>query len=380
MSRWYVKLFAFLVFSLLLSWTVGSITQAQQDVLPPGPPEEKTVYDEWVAKLEIPVVEGVAIEDLRKVEVKPGQETGGGAAYFRLAGSQFIDARVHEIPAGGSLNAERHLFEENIYILEGPGYTMLQQEGRRPQRIDWQRDTAFSIPLNTRHQHFNEDDSRPARFLATTNFPFTLNTYQNDEFITSVEYAFRDRYNAEEDFLKLDEYLGGREHIMNVVPNVRDIKLHLYERRGVGATAIVYLAAGQTVMSSGGISEIPVGRYHKAHAHLNEAIIYIADGEGYSVVWKKRGDFKNGQKIDWKEGSLFGVPKYWFHQHFNTGEKPARFVKHVTARYLMRLGTRISSGDVPYEEEDPAIEELYRKSSKVIDPVMEEFWQKRKRQ
>ena len=376
-SRWSVEFFGFLVSSLLLSWTVGSITQAQ-DVLPPGPVEQTTVYDEWVARLEIPVIEGVAVEDLRKVELKAWQETGGRAAYFRLAGSQFIDARVHEIPAGGSLKAERHLYEENIYILEGKGYTILQQERRRRQRIDWQRDTAFAIPLNVSHQHFNSDDNSAARFLAITNFPFTLNTYENAEFIQSVGYAFRDRYDAEEDSLRLNKHLGGREQRMNVIPNLKESKLYVWERRGVGATSMNVRMGGNRMIMGAGISEIPVGRYHRAHAHLNEAIIYIADGEGYSLLWKKREDFKNRQKLDWKAGSLLAVPKYWYHQHFNTGEKPARFVRNTTSGYLASIGTNIRSGDLAYEDEDPEVEKLFRSSSKVIDPVMEEIWKKRK--
>lgn len=376
MFRIPVKPFAVLLFSLLLSWTVGLFTEAQQGLLLPAPPEGKTVYDEWVAKLEIPVVEGVSIKDLRKVEVRPWQETGGRAAYFRLAGSQFIDARVHEIPAGGSLKAERHLHEENIFILAGKGYTVLQQEGRRPQQIDWQQDTAFSIPLNVRHQHFNEDNTKPARFFAITNFPFTFNTYENVEFIGAVQYPFRDRYNAEEEFLKLNKHLGGRQQAMNVIPNVKELELYLYESRGVGATSMNVSQAGNTMVGGAGLSEIPVGRYHRAHAHLNEAMIYIADGEGYSLLWKDKENFKNRQKLDWREGSLLGVPKLWYHQHFNIGDKPARFVRYTTNRYLARMGTNIESPDMPYEEEDPEVEEIYRNSSKVIDPVMEEIWQK----
>ncbi|MBI3940378.1 MAG: cupin domain-containing protein [Acidobacteria bacterium] len=342
----------------------------------PEAPNDKTPYDEWLEKLEIPVSQGLAVEDTRKIEVKPWKETGGLGAYFRLSGTQFLDARVEELPPGASLKGHRHLHEENIYILEGKGYTMLQQESRRPQKIEWQRDTAFSIPLNVFHQHVNTDAKNPARFLALTNFPFTLNTFGNPQFVGGVEYAFRDRYDAEENFTKLSTNQGGREQIMNVIPNVKQSVLYQYESRGVGATAMNVRLGGNQVLGGAGISEIPAGRYHRAHAHLNEAFIYITEGEGYSLIWED--DFKKRTKVDWKEGSLVGVPKYWYHQHFNIGEKPARFVRYTTSGYLSRLGTNFQTGDVPYEEENPEVEKLFRASSRVIDPVMEEIWKKKK--
>jgi len=341
-------------------------------------PDEKTPYDQWLEKLEIPLVQGAGVEDLREVEVKPWPKTGGLAGYFRLVDSQFMDARVHEIPAGKSLKAEKHLFEENLYILDGSGYTLLQQEGKRPQQIDWKRDTAFSIPLNTHHQHFNGDDSRPARFLAITNFPFTLNTYANVDFIEAVNYAFRDRYDAEEDYVKLNQHLGGRRQLMNVIPDVNALKMYWDGTRGAGFTTNNVSHRGESVIGGTGVSELAVGTYKKAHAHLNEAMIYIAKGEGYSVVWKNKNDFQSRKVVPWREGSLVGVPKFWYHHHFNTGNKPARFVKYTTNRYLAKLGTLVAD-QIEYEDEDPEIEELFRKSSPVIDPMMEEIWAKRKK-
>ena len=49
----------------------------------------------------------------------PWKRTGGNGAYIELKGMEgFTGMYVGEIPPGGALNAENHLYEELIYILQ----------------------------------------------------------------------------------------------------------------------------------------------------------------------------------------------------------------------------------------------------------------------
>ena len=65
------------------------------------------------------------------------------------------------------------------------------------------------------------------------------------------------------------------------------------------------------VLTPGGISQ--------KHGHVNEAIFYILDGEGYDV--------HDGKRADWKAGDIAIVPNSTVHQHFNRSkDKLARML------------------------------------------------------
>ena len=56
----------------------------------------------------------------------------------------------------------------------------------------------------------------------------------------------------------------------------------------------------------------PGGRSQK-HGHVNEALFYILDGEGY--------DIHDGKRHDWKAGDVCIVPNTCVHQHFNADDR-----------------------------------------------------------
>ena len=94
---------------------------------------------------------------------------GTGGAWFDLAGNRTIEAHISEISPGGHNKNHRHMNEAIIYILSGRGYSIIQEEGQEPMKIEWEEGDLLSPPLNAWHQHFNSDPEKPARYLAFTN-------------------------------------------------------------------------------------------------------------------------------------------------------------------------------------------------------------------
>ncbi len=321
-----------------------------------------TFYDEWVQSQGIPVIGGYAVEDLNTATVEPWERKGGKGAFVILEGAEgMADSYVCEIPPGGSLKPQKHLYEEMIYILSGRGATTLWWEGRGKQTFEWQTGSLFSPPLNVWHQHFNGHGDEPARYLAVTSAPLMLNLLHNREFIFNNDFAFTDRYVGEADYFSAANARlhPGRIWESNFIQDVRSHKLYEWKERGAGGTN-AHLELSNNTMAAH-ISEFPVGTYKKAHRHGPAAHVILISGEGYSLMWEEG---QPRMKVPWHAGSMFVPPNRWFHQHFNAGSTPARYlaVKWNSRKHSMGQGYRTSEdvktgGDqIEYGDQDPAIE------------------------
>lgn len=335
-----------------------------------------SLYDRWVQELQkkIPVIQDYQIDDLLTVPAHDWDEIGAPVTYIRFTDFQRKNALqreilVVEIPPGKSVKRHRHLYEEIQLVLSGRGYTELQQEGRRTQRLNWQEGSFFSMPLNAWHQHFNPGN-QPARILYITTAPVIINTVGNREAAYASGYVFRDRYDAQEDFdrtnlnlktlgrgVKTDRYWK-----TNFIKDLKEVQIPPRPYRGIGAGQIEWLMAGNTVLVTH-MSEFPVGVYRKAHKHGGGPLLFIVSGQGYSVFWED-GKFQERKRVNWRTGSLVAVPPgTWYHQHFNTSPHAVRYV-------AIRGGTPRGMGDagddeegsppqIDYENEDPRIREEF---------------------
>jgi quercetin dioxygenase-like cupin family protein len=115
--------------------------------------------------------EGMFFKDLRNYPVIKRKLRGSSGAHFALAGNRTIDVHISELPPGGKNNMHRHMNEAIIYILSGRGFSIIEEEGKEPVKIEWEEGDLFSPPLMAWHQHFNGDLKKPARYLAITNVP-----------------------------------------------------------------------------------------------------------------------------------------------------------------------------------------------------------------
>jgi hypothetical protein len=95
----------------------------------------------------------------------------------------------------------------------------------------------------------------------------------------------------------------------------------------------------------------------------------VIEGVGFSLLWKNEGD--EPTRCDWKPGTVVVPPDTWFHQHFNTAGKAARYLalRYTGKKYHQTVDidggdgadTSVKQGgwQIEYEDEDPAVHRLY---------------------
>ncbi|MBI2918501.1 MAG: cupin domain-containing protein [Chloroflexi bacterium] len=331
---------------------------------------EVAPYEEWQQAEGIPVHTGFCIEDLRTAPVGHWARMGGKGAFINLVGSEMSsDAYLCEIPPGGSLNRERHMYEEMMFVIEGRGATVIYSADGRGQTFEWGPGSLFSMPLNASHQLFNGQGDKPARYVAMTNAPLAINLYHNLDFIFNNPYNFGDRYSGEQGYFSgQGKLLSMKAWETNFISNVYDFQLRDLRERGAMGLGTMLEMSDNTMACH--ISQFPVGTYKKAHRHGSSALLIILAGQGYSLLWEDGGE---RLKVDWRQGSMFSNGNdRWFHQHFNSGGEPARYLAlHWGSRKYGRLSficTRRPPGwvdikkggtQIEYEDEDPAIRQLF---------------------
>jgi hypothetical protein len=113
------------------------------------------------------------------------------------------------------------------------------------------------------------------------------------------------------------------------------------------------------------ISQFPVGTYKKAHAHGPGAHVIVLSGEGFSLMWPEGEEPK---RYDWKEGAMIVPPNLWFHQHFNTGDTPARYLAFKAEGVAIRnaqgvpkawISRRQGGDQIDYADERPEIRKWF---------------------
>ncbi len=112
---------------------------------------------------------GLHFEDMANRELHKRPLRNNASAWFELADYKAIEAHISEIGPRGHSQKHRHMFEAVIYIVKGRGHSVIHKElSDKPVRIGWKAGDLFAPPLNWWHQHFNDDDEEPARYLAIT--------------------------------------------------------------------------------------------------------------------------------------------------------------------------------------------------------------------
>jgi oxalate decarboxylase/phosphoglucose isomerase-like protein (cupin superfamily) len=326
--------------------------------------EKETPYTRWVRAEGLDILSAMYVPNLHSVELKPWARRGGRGVFLNHDASRTSnDAYVCEIPPGKQLAPQRQLFEEMIYILDGRGSTSVWNDAGRKLTFEWKAGAIFAVPLNTTHQHFNGSGKDPARFVSVTNAPVIINSFGDIDFVFNTRYDFRDRFSGEADYFASGGEQKGLLLDTNFVADAINLPLISAKERGAGGGHIRFSMAKGSMNSH--ISQFPVGTYKKAHAHGPGAYVIIMNGEGFSLMWPEG---EEPRRYEWREGSLIVPPNMWFHQHFNTGTTPARYLAFKAEGVAIRnaqgvpkawISRRTGGDQIDYADESPRVRDWF---------------------
>ena len=350
-------------------------------------------YGNWIKGEGVPVAEDYAL-DLFAVETAPWPRFGMKGAACHLKGrGDFATMFLYELPPGAASNPVKHLYEELTYVLEGNGSTQLEFPDGGKRSFEWGPHSLFAIPLNAKHRHFNGSGQKRALMVSTVNMPLIMNIFHNEDFIFNTDAPFQDRigkdeyYNGQGDLTLVRQ--GSHMWETNFVPDLENLELQSYEARGAGGANIKLILADSSMHAH--ISEMPAGTYKKGHRHSAGTHVMFLVGTGYSLAWFE-GD-KDYRRIDWRHGIVYPPAERQFHQHFNTCDRPARYLATTVGgiRYPMTAASRRTGGDaedigataksikdggdqIEYEDQDPRIHPEWlaamKKNGGTVDPLM----------
>jgi oxalate decarboxylase/phosphoglucose isomerase-like protein (cupin superfamily) len=324
--------------------------------------EKESPYERWVRAEGLDIISAHYVPDLKTIDVKPWARRGGKGVFINHEASrQSNDCYVCEIPPGGKLAPQRQLFEEMVLILDGRGSTTVWNESGQRITFEWKAGAMFAIPLNCTHQHFNGSGQNPARYVGVTFCPQLINLFDDIDFVFNTPRDFKGRFNGEPDYFSNKGEQDGFLLRTNFVPDAVNLPLITAKERGAGGGHIRFNMA-QGAMASH-ISQFPVGTYKKAHRHGPGAHVIILSGEGFSLMWQ---DGEEPKTFEWKPGTLIVPPNNTFHQHFNAGATPARYLafKHSSFRNsqgvpLSWISRRLGGNQIDYADESAQVRAMF---------------------
>ena len=325
-------------------------------------------YDRWMDSVGIPIHRGYFIEDLRTVELGWWDERQCNAAFVQLMGQEGVSsAIVMEIPAGKALPPERFALDELIYILQGRGITTVWAGDGAPKKtFEWQDRSLFQIPHNYYQQLGNMRGDKPARVLRYSYLPLAMSLN------TEASFFFKNPFQGEDVLSKASEAYSEAKLVQDGDSALAWAGKSVYwfgnffadmgawdrlsaNRRGGMSVTIVFPNSEMSCH----MSVFPHRTYKKAHRHGPGRVIVIPKGEGYSVLWEEG---KEKIVAPWHEGSMFVPPNKWFHQHFNLGEIPARYLALHPPRQFRGHAEKVEDREkdmIEYCNEDPWIRKKF---------------------
>ncbi len=297
--------------------------------------------EQWMRDEGIPVYEEWAV-DVDRLELAPWRRLGARGAYIRLHGQQGLtNSYALEIAPGTHTIAERHVFDEYLYVMRGHGRTRFwRKSGDTPAEVEWGPGSLISPPLNAWHEHANEG-SEPALLVGLTNAPPIVDFYRDPKFVFDNPARFDERWDGNADFFRElprprgpGEPFADPDHPMvaNFIPDVLalgDVMFHATTKRG---WFVCFSMCGNTLNPH--VSTWEEAHYQAAHRHGPGATVLIVRGEGFALMWPSVAGTKPWQdgraasvvRAEFHPGTLYSPPDDWYHTHVNLGPGDATYL------------------------------------------------------
>ncbi len=259
-------------------------------------------YEDWARAEGAPVHTGAAF-DLLTLETRDWARFGARGAMCHLDGRcDFLTIFLLEVAPGARTAPQRHLYEEICLVLAGHGSTEIETGDGGKRTIEWGPGSLFAAPMNATYRHACAS-GQPARIACVNDLRYLLNLYRNEKFLFDNPLSFPERGPGEavRDLAALP--VAASEH-----PN-----------ESVAALALAEGSIGADVV------ELASGVYGEARRQMFGSLAFGVAGEGMTLSFADEDDPRG--RVDWRRGTVFAPVGLSFHQHFNIGAGPARFLR-----------------------------------------------------
>ncbi len=257
-----------------------------------------------------------------------------------------------EIPPQWNTGKHSH-GEEAIFIIEGEGCSVVDEK-----RYDWEAPSCLFMPYGSVHQHFNTGEGKIRYFSAMAvpleRFASLAKFMQYEEAAETTMGKLETLEKAEEDIhpeygrivlrLKDTKEISGEEWATLLSSKTDEFHLTMAKEMrtdgmpGHRGGTIRLMQENDFKAREVEFTDLLIdapGRHSAKHGHM-EALLYVLQGEGYSII--------DGEKVPWKKGTLLHVqgPKT-VHQHFTTGNVKSQQIRihyGLRAQYFQKIVRR----------------------------------------
>src|SRR6266480_2937625 len=173
----------------------------------------QSAYDQWMESQGIPIYRGHSVPDPMALDLGEWPARQCDACFIQLEGQQGVsEARITEIPPGGSLPPIKMAVSEVVYVLEGQGLATIWSGDGERKAFEWQKHSLFVLPRHCSHQLSNRRGDRPARLLNYNYLPVAMSVIPEPELLFDNPYTQPDRLYAKgEDFYSEAKMVTGSD-------------------------------------------------------------------------------------------------------------------------------------------------------------------------
>jgi quercetin dioxygenase-like cupin family protein len=250
--------------------------------------------------------------------------------------TQTLQVHFVELPPQSSNHGHGHQNEAAFYILEGAGY-----EIHDDQRYDWNQGDLVFVHTDSVHRHFNPYDEKAVALVMKAKCTWM--------FMGLIQQGRSGPVDRPEEF-------GEREDWSRIwTPGVLQRKKVVTPSDGVWETTPM---GRLRVMNSAAMTEnrqfgvdvfeltIPAASRSGKHWKMADEILYVLDGEGYSLHWEVQAEIaekyyariaKEPTRHEIKKGDTLYVPQNTIAQHFAADGTPLHLLS-VQNRVFKHLG------------------------------------------
>ena len=256
-------------------------------------------YLNWVKAEGALIHEGPAL-DLMTLDVKQWSRFGMKGAVCHVDGRcDFLTAFLFALDAGQSSEPVRHTYEEVFYVLAGSGQTHITLSDGHEITIEWGAKKVFSIPVNATARH--KAGPQAARFVSLSDLRYLMGLYRNEAFLFGNSSPLHGRQKRALEAGLVKDPISAPPSSDELTPlDLADLSI------GVDITTL----APKT-------STLARRQFQGRH-------ILGVEGEGFTLSFSHATS--EIRRTDWRHGMLVGCKNMQFHQHFNAGGSPARFM------------------------------------------------------